>query len=172
MARRRAPPAAEGLTPELKYALDSFEQGALDRVVRMKRPEDYSALCRLAAADAADPNLRQRAVQALGRWGDTSAVADIAAFLLSPDTKESHRITAIEALGRLGTKPAREAVESFAAHPSPQVRKFVVRALGQIGDSAAKTKLRKMAESDDTEWLRELAVEWTDRRTPVRARKR
>lgn len=155
---RRPPSLAERLTPALKDALDSFEQGGLDRVVRAKRPEDYRALRALAASTSADPNLRQRAVQALGRWGDTAAVADIAAFLLAPETKDSHRITAIEALGRLGTEPGREAVESFAEHSSAQVRKFVARALGQIGDAAARARLRKMAKGDETAWIRELAV--------------
>jgi HEAT repeat protein len=170
VARRRAPPPAERLTPELKDALESFEQGALDRVVRRRRPEDYEALRELAASDAADPNLRQRAIQALGRWGDASAVPDIAAFLLSPATKDSHRITAIEALGRLGTKTAREAVEQFTSDPSPQLRKFVVRALSQIGDPAARARLRKISKTDPTPWVRALASDRTSAR-PAQRRK-
>jgi len=60
------------------------------------------------------------------------------------------------------------ALAAGAAEPTPQA--LLTDALLCKGDPLAT--VRKMAESDDTEWLRELAVEWTDRRTPVRARKR
>ena len=168
MPRRREPPKSTDWTPELKAALESFEQGALDRVVRRKRMEDYTALRQLAASPTADPNLRQRAIQALGRWGDSAAVADIVAFLVAPETTESHRITAIEALGRLGTQKAREAVTAFAEHESPDVRKFVVRALGSIGDAPARATLRRLAKSEKADWIRELAAKRASSKAPGR----
>lgn len=144
------------LPAELEAALRSFEAGALDRVIERKRPEDFEALQRLLGPDRpARPDSRQRAIYALGRWGDTRVVPDIVRLL--PELSESHRITAIEALGRLGTQTAGAAVEEYADDPSPHVRKFVVEALSRIGDPAAEKRLRRMAERDPADWVRNLA---------------
>ena len=145
------------MSDELKRALEAFEIGALDAIIEKKRPEDFRALRRLLSP-AADvkPEDRQRAIYALGRWSDPSVVPDVAALL--PSLRESHRITAIEALGRLGTKEAREAVEPFATDPSPHVRKFVVEALGRMSGSAAEAALRKIAQRDAEGWVRDLAA--------------
>jgi HEAT repeat protein len=70
---------------------------------------------------------------------------------------ESHAYTAIEALGRLGTATARDAVAGRANDPSPQVRKFVVEALARIADAPAQAVLEKMARGDTEEWIRDLA---------------
>jgi HEAT repeat protein len=154
------------LPAELEAALRSFEVGALDRVIEHKRPEDFEALRRLLARDGrARPDYRQRAIYALGRWGDTRVVPDILGLL--PELEESHRITAIEALGRLGTETARDAVEEYADDPSPHVRKFVVEALSRIGDPAAEKRLQRMAERDPADWVRDLAL----RKIAVRTRK-
>ena len=75
-----------------------------------------------------------------------------------PTLKESHCITALEALGRLGTQEACEAVRSFADHPSPQIRKFVVAALSRIGSPAAEERLRQMAREDPEDWVRDFAA--------------
>jgi HEAT repeat protein len=75
-----------------------------------------------------------------------------------PTLKESHCITALEALGRLGTQEACEAVRSFADHPSPQIRKFVVVALSRIGSPAAEERLRQMAREDPKDWVRDFAA--------------
>jgi len=147
---------SDGLPAELEAALRSFEAGALDRVIERKRPEDFEALIRLLAREKrARRDYRQRAIYALGRWGDTGVVPDIVGLL--PELEESHRITAIEALGRLGTRTARDAVEKYADDPSPHVRKFVVEALSRIGDAVAEKRLQRMAERDPADWVRELA---------------
>ncbi len=45
-------------------------------------------------------------------WGDPRVLPEIVSLL--PSLSEPERITAIEALGRLGTEPARETSESYA----------------------------------------------------------
>jgi HEAT repeat protein len=152
------------LPEELRDALRAFENGALDRIIARKRPEDFAALRTLLSAPA-NPNDRQRAIYALGRWGNPSVVPEIVAVL--PGLKESHAYTAIDTLGRLGTPEARAAVESYADHSSPQIRKFVVEALTRIADPAAQGTLEKMARADRTDWVRELAA----RRMKERLRK-
>ena len=99
---------------------------------------------------------RNRALYALGRWGDPSIVPDIARVL--PELDETERITAIDALGRLGTKQALEAVAKYVSDPSPQVRKFVIRALDRIGGREAQTKLRAIANEDPEKWIQGLAA--------------
>ena len=142
---------------ELERALGAFETEALDKIIAQKRPEDFQVLHNLVALEAdVNPNQRQRAIYALGRWGDASVVPDIVKLL--PTLKESHCITALEALGRLGTQEACEAVMSFADHPSPQIRKFVVAALSRIGGPAAEERLRQMGREDREGWVRELAM--------------
>lgn len=144
------------MSPRLKRALEVFEIGELDLVIRKKRPEDLAALRGLLTTDRdVDPEHRQRALYALGRWGDKKAVDDIVAVL--PDVSEPERITALDALGRLGTAKARAAIESCADDKSDDVRKFVVAALSRIDDSGARRKLRQMADEDSADWVQHLA---------------
>jgi HEAT repeat protein len=142
---------------ELERALAAFESGDLDQIIREGRREHFEVLRQLASAESGvKKEYRQKAIYALGRWGDTSAVPDILKVL--PKLDGSERITAIDALGRLGTNQARQAVASFAGDPSPQVRKFVVQALGRMGGPEAATHLRDIAGRDREVWIRQLAA--------------
>lgn len=89
-------------------------------------------------------------------------VPDIIGLL--PTLKDSHAYTAIEALGRLGTAAARQAVESYAGHPSPQLRKFVIEALTRIQDPSAEATLERMSREDSVAWVRDLAKRRMKRR--------
>jgi HEAT repeat protein len=62
----------------------------------------------------------------------TSAVAGEIRDLL-PGLDDHERITAIDALGRLGAEEAVDGILQYAHDESLPVRKFVVRALGRIG---------------------------------------
>ncbi len=75
---------------------------------------------------------------------------------------EVGRVTATDALSRLGTMEALEAVAERANDPSPNVRKIVVPTLGKIGNPAAKTKLQTMATSDPEEWIRNTASKYLE----------
>lgn len=142
------------ISSRLKRALQVFESGELDLVVKKGRPEDFEALRSLVSMDA-EPEHCQRAIYALGRWGDQSAVPDVVSIL--PQLDENARITAVDALGRLGSREAQSAVESCADDPSPEVRKFVVQALGRLGGADAESRLRSMARRDSEGWIRSLA---------------
>lgn len=151
------------LPVELEEALEAFESGAMDMIIRARRKEHFEALQRLVSTDAAiNKRHRRRAVYALGRWGDASVVPDIQRVL--PELDQSERITALDALGRLGTAPAAETVAEYANDPSPQVRKFVVQALGRIGGPEARARLRSIADEDQEEWLRGLAARQAEKR--------
>lgn len=144
------------LSPRLKRALEVFEIGELDLVISRKDPNDLVALRELVSmAPNIDPEYRQRAIYALGRWGDTESVPRLAELMSELD--EHELITAVDALGRLGTRKAREAIEACADHPSPDVRKSVVNALSRIGGTAARSSLRRIAKRDSKGWIRSAA---------------
>ncbi len=142
---------------DLAKALNAFEAGPLDQLIRQKRPEHFEALQRLVSTTpATESRFRQKALYALGRWGDPSVVPLLVAVL--PALADKERMTAIDALGRLGTDDAREAIVSHTADPSPQVRKFVVEALARLGGTEASASQREMAAHDPEDWIRDLAV--------------
>jgi HEAT repeat protein len=152
----RIPAMSLDLSPELDEALRSFEIGAMDNVIARHDPRDFEVLRQLVAGgEAVDPGDRQRAIYALGKWGDPAAVPDIIAVL--PSLEPTQSMTAIEALGRLGTDEARAAVESYVSDPSPHVRKFVVEALARMESPAADDVIGTVAATDDEPWVRALA---------------
>jgi HEAT repeat protein len=172
VARTKTASPLERLPRELREALESFESCPLDEIVERNRTQDFEALREFAASGAPELDLRQRAVQGLGKWGKSQAVPAIVSFLATPGLEPLHRVTAVEALGRLGTKPARDAVIEHADDPSPDVRKFVVRALGQIGDATSKAKLRGMAKSEPRDWVKKLAADYAQAKPASAPRKR
>jgi HEAT repeat protein len=147
---------AVSIDNKLKMALESDELCELDEIARRRDRAQLEALKRLLSEPAPKREYRSRAIYALGRSGDPSAVPDIVRTL--PELDEEGRITAMDALGRLGTKEALEAVARHADDPSPQVRKFVVRALNRIGGREAEEMLRAIARQDPEPWIKQLAA--------------
>jgi len=143
------------LSPELEAALQAEEAGALNEIVRARRPEHLAQLRELAADETSPPLYRSRAIYAVGRWGDPVAVADIVRGL--PTLTEQGRLSALDALGRLATPEAEKVLADYAADASPQVRKLVVQGLVRTKGAAAQSTLRAIAERDPESWLRELA---------------
>jgi HEAT repeat protein len=73
------------------------------------------------------------------------------------DFDERLRITAVDALGRLGTPEAAGAVLDRAGDPSPDVRRFAAVALARIGGAAARDRLARTAEDDPADFVRRRA---------------
>jgi HEAT repeat protein len=148
--------AAE-LPPHIAKALETDEPGPLDAIVREQRPEDFDVLRRIATSHQVSESFRTKALYALGRWGDRRAVPEIARVL--PTLDEGGRIAAIDALGRLGGAEIVDVVAAYRDDPSPQVRKFVVKALSRVGDAKARAQLESISRDDPQEWVRKLARE-------------
>ena len=161
---------SDDTSSDLRDALKSFEIGALDRIIERGDEKDFEALRRLVSDPSVNPDDRQRAIYALGRWGDPAVVPDIVEVL--PTLKETHCMTAIEALGRIGTDEARAAVLPYARHRSPHVRKFVVEALSRIDDAEAREAVRTIANADRSPWVRDLAARRMAESRSSRTRKR
>jgi HEAT repeat protein len=68
------------------------------------------------------------------------------------------RVTAVDALGRLGTPEVVGAIIARAEDPSPTVRKFVARALGKMNVSESLAKLSDMERKDPETFIREVAA--------------
>lgn len=152
------------LPDDLALALDADDAEALDELIRERRPEVVIALRELATThDDVDPVHRQRALYALGRLGDPSVVDDVVAVL--PELDEPGRIAAIETLGRLPSDASAAAVRDYAGDPSPNVRKFVIQALGRLADPASTNTLRAMAQEDPVDWLRARAAKVVPQRS-------
>jgi HEAT repeat protein len=147
------------LPDDLRQALEADDAEDLGRVLRRRRPADLAALMRLLTPDPAvpvPPNLRTKALYALGAWGDPAAVPRITQLL--PDLDERGRMSALSALDRLGTPEADAAILAHVNDSSPQVRKIVVSALKKRETRQARRALQAVASGDPVEWVRETAV--------------
>lgn len=141
---------------KLLTALEAEESGLLHEVLQEDKKEDVQAL-RALVTDGPDvaPELRRKAIFALGRVGDKVSVSRIRKLL--PDLDEGETIAAVEALGRIGTPAAIRAVIDTSEHDSAHVRKFVVQALGRSPRPEARAKLAELSERDSQPYIRELA---------------
>jgi HEAT repeat protein len=97
-------------------------------------------------------------MSALGKWPDREAEAAEAIESVLPRLTELERITAVSALGRIGTPAARDILLQFRSD-APDVRRQAVNALARIRDETAMDAIREMAEEDDSEMVREKAQE-------------
>ena len=141
---------------ELRQALEADESGDLDVIIQQRRPEDFEALRRLLSGDAAAEPLRTWAIYALGRWGDPAVAGAIRDLL--PRLGHDERITAIDALGRLGSREAVDGILGYAHDESLPVRKFVARALARINTPQARAGLSELERTDASDYIRSLAA--------------
>jgi HEAT repeat protein len=79
------------------------------------------------------------------------------------DLDEPGLLTAVDALGRLGTKDGLEAVLEYTDDDSPQVRKFAIRALGRYDEPEAQIKLQEIQKLDKEVHLRNLALKYLNK---------
>ncbi len=144
------------ISKALLDALEVDESCDLDEIIQQRQQADFEALLSLLALEASvKPAHRERALYALGRWGNRAAVAPILGLL--PHLEPTERIRTIDALGRLNAQEALAGILDYANDQSPHVRKFVTRALGRINSPEAQTKLREIERHDAVDFIRSLA---------------
>ena len=149
------------VTETLTRALESECARDMCEVIAKRASSDFAQLREVVANDKAPAQERIKAIYALGRWGDTKAVADIAKAM--PKLDELGTITAIDALGRLGSPAALKAVLRHTKAPSPELRKFVIRALGRFTGAEAQRTLQEMHKAEQVPHLRNLALKYVER---------
>jgi HEAT repeat protein/alpha-tubulin suppressor-like RCC1 family protein len=119
--------------------------------------------------DDPDPEVRETAVEALGRRGDSAAVAPILAALARElregerDAEPEFRFRAVRALEAIGSPGAvRGLVELLATQSSrTELQCAVLRALARLGDPSAVPAIRELeGRGTPTDWeVRLLAVQ-------------
>jgi HEAT repeat protein len=144
------------MSQKVRSALSAFESGELDAIVQERDPSDLEELRHLVSTDPdIHPSYRTKAIYALGRWQDEPSASRIVNVL--PELDEVGTITAVDALGRIGTPEAIDAAVGLAEHESPHVRKFVAEALGDSSQPEAQQKLIEMESNDPAEFVRDSA---------------
>ena len=117
-----------GLTGSIEPgSVESKYERSMEQLMESKRSQDFSDLLALLKKGSDGSYSRVKALYALGRWGDEAAATSICEVI--PTLNEIERLTAAEALGRLGSAQALECVLQLKEDPSPHVRKFATRAL-------------------------------------------
>jgi HEAT repeat protein len=150
------------LRKELEGALESDDLGPLERIIERGDPDDFETLQELVQDEDTSETYRRRAMTALGKWPDREDEAvEVIEFVL-PGLSEIERITAVSALGRVGTPAARDVLLE-CRDDVPDVRRQAVKALGRIRDETAETAIREMAEEDTSEMVRETALKQIQR---------
>lgn len=141
------------ISEELLKALESDDACDIGQIIKSRKQKDFEALQSLLSLDPSiKPEHRTKALYAIGRWSDPSPIAAIRGIL--PHLDEPGRISAIDTLGRLGTKEALSSIIGCINDPSPQVRKIVVSALGRINMPEARAKLKEIAAKDSVDYIR------------------
>lgn len=145
------------LRKELEGALESDDLGPLERIIEQGDPDDFETLRELVRDEDTSETYRRRAMTALGKWPDRGDEAVDVIESVLPGLSEIERITAVSALGRVGTPAARDVLLEYR-DDVPDVRRQAVKALGRIRDETAETAIREMAEEDTSEMVRETAL--------------
>lgn len=146
------------LRNELEGALESDDLGPLERIIEQGDPDDFETLQALVRDEDTSEMYRRRAMTALGKWPDREDQALEVIESVLPGLNEIERITAVSALGRIGTPAARDVLLE-CRDDVPDVRRQAVKALGRIQDEPAETTIREMAAQDESEMVRETALE-------------
>jgi len=143
----------------LELALEADDRDRLERLIAEGDESDFDLLQLLVEREDTPPNYRRKAMYALGRWPDRKETAASTIAAAMPKLTELERITAVDALGRIGTDAALNAVMGYAADDDADVRRQVVKALDRIGTAPAVEALDRMAAEDNVDYVRSLAQE-------------
>lgn len=112
------------------------------------RAIDVTAESLASKLGSADPIERARAVERLGRLGDTSAAATLINALADADP--GVRVEAARSLGLLRERRAVEPLIAAAQSKDAMLKATAINALGQIGDPAAAESLFSAARDEDS----------------------
>lgn len=149
---------AENDVDRILQALESFEsnfmeENVLDALARLGPPEAVEVM--LDRAEKRD----QDAIRVLGAIGDDRAVETLVEFIGDESNPPLQKAT-LQALGRIGSEEATQAVANRLEAEDREVRSHAARALGLIGDTRAIAPLRDRLESADEADAVRAAAAW------------
>lgn len=146
---RREKSLGQALTNLGDFSLTTAD--AVDDIVAFG-PEAVPGL--INALDSPDSLVRERAVIALGQLKDTRATEPLIKLL--DDSEQGVRVEAIQALGRIADTKATDSLIS-KAQEAPELKGYVMRALGSIGGTKAEETVIAGLNDDDS-FVREEAI--------------
>jgi HEAT repeat protein len=152
------------LPEELQLALEADDRHRLDTLIERADPADEQRLKDLVSASDTPETYRRRAMYALSRWPGASddAVTVIEQHFAS--FGELERITAVSALGHIGTEKAVQAILARRDDAAPDVRRQVAKELGRVATPTALEQLREIRTKDASELVREVATKQLQQR--------
>jgi HEAT repeat protein len=142
---------------DLQLALEADDRDRLERTIADGRDSDFDRLRMLVLSDETAPIIRRKALYALGRWPNKGQEATESIGSALPRLDETERMSAIDALGHIGTERALEIVATFVGDPAPDVRRQTVYALDQIGTPQAVAVLREIVAREPVGYVRDRA---------------
>jgi HEAT repeat protein len=119
----------------------------LGRLRRLRKEMDVGGLADLTQDPAVHRHVRLRAIRALGRPGNVTAIKPLTECATRADSDE--RIAAVLALARLGTEQAVRPLVASLRDPHPIVAAWAADGLGRLGDPDAVPFLLAGLESDE-----------------------
>ena len=146
--------------PKLKEIMESEDHGMMAVAVealgkgRLKHPDVLEMLL-AAARDEHDGRHRGLSLRSLERTGLVSHPRAVAFLLERAEGDDTMAQRCILALASVRPPVTKELIDLFDRTPADQSPNFkkmwIISALGRVGDEAALSKLRTIAESDDQE---------------------
>ena len=137
-----------------------IQQDAVDALGKLRSGEALAALIDIARTHP-NEDLRREAVEIVGRTAPKAVALEVLPAIVRDDRDHHVQHEAVEELGELHDRRAFPVLLDVARHhPSPDVRRKAVAALGEMGepDSAADV-LEQIALGDSSEALQQEAVE-------------
>jgi HEAT repeat protein len=141
----------------IQTALEADDAELLMAIIRQGDPDDFRVFEELARDAETPPEIRRKALYALGRWPDQEEEALEAIAVALPQLDELERIAALDALGRLAVPQAVGVVMTLAEAGEPDIRRSVVQALDSLGTAEALEAVARFAEDDNSEMVRDVA---------------
>ena len=149
---RRDPRAVEAVIRAMRDPLGTRRVCVMASALgHLKDPRALSALTN-AAFDPGNRDLRLCAIQSIGMIGDRRAVPALIAAIRT----RNNPVTAANAIARMGD--ARGVQPMIVAAGDPQLRRWMVMALGELGHPGASAYLASLAD-DPGEAIRQAAAE-------------
>jgi HEAT repeat protein len=158
MAEPAIPPLIQGLTigNENLRCASAKGLGGIGCVATIKN------LCAAAAGDES-PLVRRAAVQALGSIGILNDEVEATVLTCLKDTDRGVIINAAFASGDLGCSAAVPRLLSLLDEINTYNQRYIIRVLGQIGDTRATEKLCKLLEKNDGQGTAKITLETSER---------
>jgi len=142
LAQIRSKAALEYASAIMKDEDKKLLPGVIKLIGRAGGPDEEDLLLGWMATDSATDDLKQGAMRALGDLGSRKAVDKLRKIAEDGLQGKANRMTACDALGKIGDPAAIPSLVSAANGDDPNVRSSAVAALASFGDADARAAIQ------------------------------